>query len=404
MRSQSKRLRPSHVGWQIPIEAAEERLLLSASPIHAAVTALPTLKLTEATTLDAHSVTVSYTISAASVGQPLRFDVYRSDQPVKDGGSQSIGFQTIDPNSDSADLTVGSHTVQLIAATSLPPDAAHPYIVVVADGDGAVAEGAGSVNTAYFRTFTLGVVAHGLELGGAPAWEAAIAGDLKKFSHDDSVIAFKWLKQSRLAQPGQAILAGDKLYSQVVAAADKLAKKHLGDVVDLEFIAHSRGAVVVDRVMQRLDGTTDPALAGSYITATLLDPHPANQATTALYSASPQGESLLGGGYRSTELAMADPQIVIPAKVSAIQILYQHTSYQSQFTEQGTVETAFNLWGQGPADGITNSSAASINWTDLTGVVDQTPVGTKKSPRILGAIGHSEVPVWYDLHVLRGIP
>jgi hypothetical protein len=388
-------------GW---VEVAEQRVLLSAPVIHAATAALPTLKLTKATTVDAHSVTVSYSISTANVGQPLRFDIYRSDQPVKDAGSQSIGTETIDPGSDPADLAVGTHSVQLIAGTSLTPNAAIPYIIVVADGDGAVAEAAGSVNTAYFRTFSLGVVSHGLELGSAPAWEAAVASDLKQFSHDDGVIAFRWLKQSRLSQPGQAVLAGDKLYTQVVAAADKLAKKHVGDVVDLQFIAHSRGAVVVARVMQRLVGTTDRALEGSFITATLLDPHPANQQTTSLYSASAAGESLIGGSYRSTELAMADPQIVIPANVSAIQIYYQHSSFQSPFTAPGTEETAFNLWGQGPADGITNNSSAPIVWTNLTGVVDQTPVGTPKSPRILGAIGHSEVPIWYDLHVLRGNP
>jgi hypothetical protein len=394
--------RSSWSEFSIGCEAVEARVLLSASQVHTAQSALPVLKLTEATTTDAHSVTVSYNISSANVGQPLRFDIYRSDKPVKDALSQSIGVETIDPGTDAADLTIGSHTVKLIAGTSLPPDPSLPYIVVVADGDAAVAEGAGSVNTAYFRTFTLGVVSHGLELGGAPAWEASIAKDLKQFSRDDAVIAFKWLKQSRLAQPGQAVLAGDNLYTQVVATADKLAKKHAGDVVDLQFIGHSRGAVVVARVIQRLEGTSDPALAGSFITATLLDPHPANEATIALFSASQAtAEGPIGSVYRSTELAMADPQIVIPANVSAIQIFYQHTSYQSPFTEPGTEETSFNLWGQGPSDGITNNSAASISWTDLTGVVDQTQVGSNKAPRILGAIGHSEVPIWYDLHVLR---
>lgn len=44
---------------------------------------------------------------------------------------------------------------------------------------------------------------------------------------------------------------------------------HVGEVVDLQFIGHSRGAVVAS---EALVATTDPALEGSYTVATLLDP------------------------------------------------------------------------------------------------------------------------------------
>ena len=228
---------------RVACEMLEPRMCLSS----AALTSLPLFTFTKATTKDASSVAVDYTIASDDITQALTFDVYRSDKTVLDGSSVLLGETTIDPAVDSQKLTQGTHAaVSLIQGTVLTPNTTLPYIVVVANRNGNVAEDASSVNTTYFRTFELGVVVHGKESGIAvPAWETTMASDLKKFDHYDNVIAFNWAKDSSTSAQGLATKAGDTLYSQIVNAAASLEASHAGDVVDLHLIGHSRGAVVV---------------------------------------------------------------------------------------------------------------------------------------------------------------
>jgi hypothetical protein len=362
------------------IEQMEARLLLSAT--------LAQLNLTEATTTNAQSVTVSYSISGANVGQALRFDFYRSDQPALDAGSSLIGTQTL-AATDTADLSVGNHTVAMINGTTLAPSTSQEYIIAVADADNNVTEAAGSVNSVYFQTFMLGSVSHGLELTGTtiPTWESQMAGDLVSDDHYNYVIAFNWVTQSRQAKSGQAVAAGNTLYSQVVAEANTLAAAHLGDVVDLHFIGHSRGAVVISQAMQDLVGTTNLALEGSYIKATFLDAHPASSATLGLQSSK---NFLAALAVDSIELTMKDPAVVIPSNVKYAEVYYQHSPYQDFVTIDPTEYSTVNLWGEGPTNGIINKSSAAIHWINLTSAAGNTTT----------AIGHSEVPLWYLQNVV----
>ncbi|MGD0768541.1 MAG: hypothetical protein ABSB42_10155 [Tepidisphaeraceae bacterium] len=362
------------------VEAMEGRVMLSVT--------LPQLTLTEATTLNDQSVTVSYSISQAAVAQPLRFDFYRSDQPTLDSGSTLIGTQTL-AATDTTDLSVGSHKVAMINGTTLTPNIPQEYIVVVADADAAVTEAAGSVNTAYFQTFMLGAVAHGLELTGTtiPTWESTMASNLVTDDHYNYVIAFNWVTASRQAKSGVAVASGNQLYSQVLAEANVLASAHLGDVVDLHFIGHSRGAVVISQAMQDLVGTTNPALEGSYIKATFLDPHPANSASLSLYS----GNSLISVlAIDAFELADKDPAVVIPSNVKYAEVYYQHSPYADFIAVDPTEYMTLNLWGEGPNNGIINNSGTTIHWTNLTSAAGNT----------INPIGHSEVPIWYTLNVV----
>ncbi len=57
-----------------------------------------------------------------------------------------------------------------------------------------------------------------------------------------------------------------------------------------------------------------------------------------------------------------------------------------------------NLWGEGPTNGIIDQSSASIVWHVLSNLNDATPIphlGTK-----IGPIGHSEVPLFYEAHIV----
>ncbi len=104
--------------------------------------------------LDPNHITIIYTISNADVAQPLGFDVFQSDKPYTDidslitsvnaGSATPLGHQVIDPSN----LSQGTHTATLALDTHTPivVDPTKPYIVVVADLDGSIAEASGSVN------------------------------------------------------------------------------------------------------------------------------------------------------------------------------------------------------------------------------------------------------------------
>ena len=370
---------------------------------------IPQLSLSEATTLDAKSVAVTYGIANAAVTNPLTFNVYRSATPTFDSSSTLIGTQTIDPAMDPTDLQLGNHTVTLISGTNLPPDPSHPYVVVVADANNSVPEAAGSVNTAYFRKFLVGVISHGFNFSTStvtPDWEQSMATDLMIYDNYDFVIPFNWMAQSHDPEPGLAAAAGHDMYSQVVKKANELAAVHAGDVVDLHFIGHSRGAVVVSQAMLDLVGTTDSALEGSYIKATFLDPHPANGSTIGLASGYPIPVAALLGGellwYDAVSTLANDRQVVVPTNVKDADVYYQHSSYLDgfilkPFVAQSASEFFLNLWGEGPNDGIIEDSASPIEWHNLTDNVD-----TSDGPDglAIGPIGHSEVPTWYLMHVV----
>src|SRR5262249_11006844 len=141
-----------------------------------------------------------------------------------------------------------------------------------------------------------------------------------------SVIAFNWVRASIRPRRGQATHAGDRMAQQVKDQADQLAAQHPGDVVDVNFIGHSRGGVVISRALQDLVGTTDPALQGGYLQMTLLDPHPASLRFSQFSSLLLSKLSLTAGLATAIfeELAQ-DPQVVVPPNVMQVQLFYEDT-------------------------------------------------------------------------------
>jgi hypothetical protein len=370
------------------LEQLEDRLLLSGAP---------NIQMTFATTTDSRTISVNYTISGGSfAGQNLSFNIYRTAAYDSLSGSQLLGTATI-PASDSADLGLGSHTgvkLSLTApngqpVTALTPNTALPFIVVVANSDG---------SSASFETHVLGVIAHGLEFdptlvldNSVPGWETQMAADLQQRDGYQAVIAFNWIRLSVLPFPFAVQMAGQELYQQVVAEANQLAGQHPGDVVDINFIGHSRGTVVVSEVLQDLVGTTDPALRGGYMQMTLLDPHPANPAYSQFSWASflPGGNDLAALVF-AFELLTRDPQVVIPPNVEQVLEFDEQTPAGSLgFLFNDILEFWLNLWGELPA-AIPNHSAQAIEAMSLTNV---------SAPGI-GLIGHGEVPLWYLANVV----
>lgn len=379
-------MKPSQPRIRLCLEQLEDRVLPSAAP---------DIALTFATTTDARTVRINYTINNASLaGQNVSFSIYRSAAFDSLSGAQLIGTATI-PGSDSADLSLGAHSGIQLALTSpngqpvtaLTPNTALPFIVVDANLDG---------STASFETHVLGVIAHGLELdptlwllNQVPAWETQMAAALQQQAGYQAVIPFNWAFLSILPSPLALEMASNQLHQQVVTEADQLAGQHPGDVVDINFIGHSRGTVVISEVLQDLVGTNDPALRGGYMQMTLLDPHPANP----FISASNWDPYIplandLAALVISYELLASDPRVVVPSNVMQTQLIDEQTP-AGQLGFSDLIEVLFNTWGQ-TASALINQSAQPIREKNLTNLT---------APGI-GLIGHTETHDWYLANVV----
>jgi hypothetical protein len=368
------------------LEQLENRELLS-SPSNIAMTF--------ATTTDARTVSVDYTINGGSLaGQNVSFTIYRSVAFDSLGGAQQIGTATI-PGSDSADLSAGSHTgvrlaltaPNLQAVTALTPNTALPFIVVVADSDG---------STASFETHVLGVIAHGLEadpllllLNQEPAWQLQMAASLQNAGYE-AVIPFNWVRLRILPFPFAIQMAAQQLSQQAVAEANQLAAQHPGDVVDINFIGYSRGSVVISLALQDLVGTSDPALSGGFMQMTLLDPHPANNAFGP-FSFIPLAIDSAVEVFLFQALAQ-DPQVIVPSNVDQVFDFHQQSAagqlgwligFLQTFSFNQPRQFLYNHWGV-PASDIINQSAQPIKDQNLTNLF---------ALNVGGLIGHAEVPL-----------
>jgi hypothetical protein len=215
-----------------------------------------------------------------------------------------------------------------------------------------------------------------------------MAAALQQRDGYEAVIAFNWAFLSFLPTPLAIQLAANQLHSQVVSQADQLAGQHPGDVVDINFIGHSRGTVVVSQVLQDLVGTTDPALRGGYMQMTLLDPHPANN-LYGQFSLNPfiEEASSFAGLVLAFQFLTQDPQVVVPANVAQVDLFHEQTPSAQIFPDP--LEFFLNLWGDPPSE-IRNDSAHPILDRTLTNV---------NAPGI-GLIGHTETHSWYEANVV----
>lgn len=369
--------------------------------------------LTRATTTDAKSVTVDYTVEATNSGEssePIHFEIYRSSTEDADHAKEKIGQQDIKigendiPNSTRS--SPDKHKVQLnLPVDSLMPNTAAPYVVVVATYNG-------KKSTTYFRKWLLGAISHGfnrynqdgvigfgfrayyhhaLELdddpGRIPDWETNMAQNLKGY---DYVISFGWTETCALAQPDMAVQAGANLSKQITQWI--LAhRQHDGDVVDIHLIGHSRGTVVVTQALQHLS-TASPSFEGGYIELTLLDPHPASNKFGQWADFGTNGKG------KETDLAIAadlytdhfqeianDPPLMLPKGIKKIDIWYQQTRANDLVGDSDGADT-MNLWGfykVGEGQAIRNNSGLTIK------------------PILIPHTAHNQVPNVYERQVVE---
>jgi hypothetical protein len=360
-----------------------------------------TLTLTRATTPNARGIEVEYTVDAEWQPRRVEFSVYRSARPALDG-SAPVAQPSLDVPVD----TNGAAANVLLVAESvdLAPNTNKPYVVVVA-------RYGGKETSAWFKKHLVGVLVHGYTFrrlyeavnavsrdGGivladwlfdgpaAEPWQQALASTLERMAcYDPATFAFSWRHESRDDVASLLAAKAEELSRRISATAAGLAAQHNGDVVDLHLIGHSRGAVMVSRVLVEWAtprGTEAPGRRGGHVIVTLLDPHPASNIDTPIqedYDPDNLLSAKIYTGYKSFQDQAKDPPIVLPEGVGIreIQLLYQQSTVEQVNENEPTRDGAFDfvaewfsdfyLWGQNEAFvSRRNSSGVPVQALRLT--------------------------------------
>lgn len=282
-------------------------------------------------------------LSSVSDNSNLTFDVYRSTDSSFDATDKWIG--AIKPDSGLNQPTLPqSATADL--GTAMRPDPSRPFVIVVARASGAATETELSDNSLAFRKYTIAVISHGGIQGShynIPEWEAKLARQMQSFGYD-AVIPFNWANKSRT--PGAAAKQAPRMAKRILAES---AAFPTGSSIDLDYIAHSEGTVVVTQASMFLQKNASAPFQTGYHRMSLLDPHAANP------EAPNNAESTAGGfsGWLANRIISwykgnaRDPLVQIPNNINEADVYYQRTPVSVNPVNGGL----YNLLGQVPVIG-----------------------------------------------------
>lgn len=282
-------------------------------------------------------------LSSVSDNSNLTFDVYRSSDSSYDATDKWIS--AIKPDSRLNQPTLPqSATADL--GTAMRPDPSRPFVIVVARASGAAAETDLSDNSSAFRKYTIAVISHGGIQGShynIPEWEAKLARQMQSFGYD-AVIPFNWANKSRT--PGAAAKQAPRMAKRILAESAALPT---GASIDLDYIAHSEGTVVVTQASMFLQKNASAPFQTGYQRMSLLDPHAANP------EAPNNAESTAGGfsGWLTNRIISwykgnaRDPLVQIPNNINEADVYYQRTPVTVNPVNGGL----YNLLGQVPVIG-----------------------------------------------------
>lgn len=340
-------------------------------------------------TTNSKSLVVDYEVIGTG-STSFTLDVYRSGASLPNGGSQVRIYETTLTGSA---ISEGQHEIMIAAnqffqGQALRPDPTHHFVMVTLDEAGAFnSDDSSSPPTGNFRIWVVGAVTHGYTFTfiGSPSpqtWVDTMANSLKTVDHYDAAVAYHWESTSVVAKPGQAVAAGGQMAQAVFNTAESLPVGP-DDVVDVHFIGHSRGSVVISAALTKLD-SLDAAflpLQAGFMKMTMLDPHPARNATTGMYSRATSGlkkylADVAVSKYLKFQSQAQDPSVVVPANVQLAEDYYQHTKATQNLPYS---ESILNLWGESSI-----SSPIAIDFHNLTG----------------SGIGHHEVIDYYQHNVV----
>jgi hypothetical protein len=343
-------------------------------------TRVPDLALVSAQATDSRGVAVEYDILGADIAHSFNIGLFRSADSrfgTEDRAAGSVrivapgeGEITRDDQGNPA-TAQGHHRLTLPLPGGLPPDPGHPYVLTVADPEGAIVETTTADNTASFRKHVVAVVTHGGKQPGSwarggPPWLRRMAASLRADGYE-AVVAYNWVAQSSHA--GSARRQAPKLAARV---RDAVGQFPADEPVDVHFIGHSEGAVINSQAILALNSAMPPQMKAGYLKLTMLDPHAASTNVTGQqYSVS---GGLLGWIAKLSidryQSKAKDPAVVVPPNVNDAEVFYQHTPVGRTHTSNHGL---YNLWGQVPVRGPAhyfNLTGRGISHSGTFGVQD----------------------------------
>ncbi len=294
--------------------------------------------------VDGGAVRVSYDIAGLPLPTTsLNFRFVRSADDKLDANDKVLGQFDL---SDAGAISAGSHTQTFDLGESMRPDPSRPWVIVVGQVSGSAIETALADNVDAFRKYTIAAVSHGGIQGSSyniPMWEAKIGHRLQSYGYD-AVIPFNWANASRT--PGAAAKQAPRLGGRILQEA---AKFPAGAGVDIDFIAHSQGTVVVSQAAIWTQKHATPEIRSGFSRMTLLDPHAANPEA-------PNNDESIPGGFFGwmTRTVIAwykgnaeDPVVRVPDSIDEADVYYQRTPVSVNGSNNGR----YNLLGQVPVIG-----------------------------------------------------
>jgi hypothetical protein len=343
-------------------------------------------------------VNVTYRIDHGDAAQPFIIKLYRArNERFEDNSGNDLALLgSFSVTGALLKQKPGTYRVSIpVKRTDLGIDAERQYVLAVADPDHATSEISPNRTEAHFQIFTLGFVVEGfspLDSEKYPlAWMTSMAGNLKTYDNYYNALPFVWPSATK---GHRADLEGRNLVAMVEAAIREVLANP-NDVINLHFVAHSRGCVVISRAVALLlhDKHVAP-LQRQYIKMTYLDPHPAATRYELDASENPSLNPLVVlaiNRYNSFEQATQDGPVTAPVGVNEVEDVYELTDYSALASDSFEFEK-FNMHGL-PLRRIDNPGNIKILAYNLT---------TKLVDGTTGAvIGHSETHDWYDDNVVK---
>ncbi len=380
-----------------------------------------TLAATPSKTYD--QLTVEYVVNQNPYNYPITLRVYRSQQKEYDRDNPEqvmiVDVQLLPKDSEN-----GKHTItvsmdgdyQFIddgsGLPALRPDPTHEFVITTLDDDGALnPHDVYNTPQTEFRIWLVAAVAHGFTARGVDAASTILnQGSLlvtnsNFFSTDtvpwvdpmvsalmdnnyDYALPVHWEKLSNKNEPisgGElAALRGYQLALEIAGMLpDKDVTSHLDgfdpekDIVDVHFIGHSRGTVIISQALMDLNGSNTVFenynldnvprwLKNGFQLMTLLDPHPANNEYSKLDRNKSLDKnalsSLVAFGTTKFQSAGEDDIVVVPSNVWAAEDYYQKTAAKDAPGNENIV----NLWGLS-VDELEDESYVTIQEHNVTG-------------------------------------
>jgi hypothetical protein len=195
--------------------------------------------------------------------------------------------------------------------------------------------------------------------------------------YDAATFAFDWRFDSTLNVDSLLTARARELYGEIVRRASDMIRQHEGDVVDVHFIGHSRGTVVISEALKEWKARPSDPLKGSHVRVTLLDPHPATNDVSPQEDVAPSAfAGAFYSRYRQVQSQVDDPLIELPGGIGIreAEVWFQHSRVRDILAAPVVRDAdmplvGINLWGLGAStDVITPRTDPSIRilWRNLT--------------------------------------